>query len=993
MAHESDGMNLRRVGLTLAAVSALAAIGVVVWAAAFRAPAPSGPTAEPLVNPLPGGVGDAEETAAASPEPERLGDLVQSAEDAELQFFDPEDESLRGKMTFARLDPQPNGRFYAERPEAWLLLGNGTSARITAAETNFRMPAGSGEPESGRFTGDVRVEVHRGRLETDEAQSASEAAATFLMDELHFDAALGQVRTTSEVRVLARGVEGSFSGLEAVIDEVGRRLSHLSTRGGGWLERTRVSEAADGGEEDAGAARERDGDAAEDLYLARFDGGVTVEQGASSVRSDQLELWARLVGGGLPEDALGEFLTVSGGGASAGGGDREDDAAGDAPAAIRWEGRLVVRPLDEAPEPLERDALAGRFSSPSTGLVEIVDGASGAEATCASATYGATSRRLTLTGPGSTGVAFRAPETGELVCGRMEIDLTTGRVVMPGAGELRAASPDARAAARTVSWQRGASADLATSGEHVDLSGRWPIERAVFEGGATAREGEAEVTGERLEAVFARVEGGEGTLERVVVEGSARATAPDAGAGRPGRLLGERITVDFRRRGGAGDAGGWSITPTTVLVEGRALAERGLDRGGEGIEAEILRARLGHDPTTDELRVERLEAELDVLVRGAGGEEALAETVTADPLRGVYDLVGEPVTLRRGGAAVTGGSMRIDEIQERLTVFGAGELTHRERGEEAAGYRNVAVAWAGTMVFDGVMERAEFTGDVVVVGEPDELTRDTLRGERIVVDVALGDESSAGAAAAFRRAQVIGEVEERGEGRTAQVETRRFRLDPESESGRRLEFLAYLDGPTLIADAATDTLMAPASGRLLFEDRRGASDGGEIDREGMSTRGTTLFEWEGAARFDRGRGEAVMSRVVRLRQKPLGEDRVTELECERLEAKFAIPRGDGEAEASGGEASLGSRAALGAQLTTARASGAVYARQGDRELIADHLEFDALAGVAQAWANEGNLVTIFDAARAIPLTGSVLRWDLERDRIEWRGAGTTSAPR
>jgi|GEM_PF-1728653 len=526
MAHESDGMNLRRVGLTLAAVSALAAIGVVVWAAAFRAPAPSGPTAEPLVNPLPGGVGDAEETAAASPEPERLGDLVQSAEDAELQFFDPEDESLRGKMTFARLDPQPNGRFYAERPEAWLLLGNGTSARITAAETNFRMPAGSGEPESGRFTGDVRVEVHRGRLETDEAQSASEAAATFLMDELHFDAALGQVRTTSEVRVLARGVEGSFSGLEAVIDEVGRRLSHLSTRGGGWLERTRVSEAADGGEEDAGAARERDGDAAEDLYLARFDGGVTVEQGASSVRSDQLELWARLVGGGLPEDALGEFLTVSGGGASAGGGDREDDAAGDAPAAIRWEGRLVVRPLDESPEPLERDALAGRFSSPSTGLVEIVDGASGAEATCASATYGATSRRLTLTGPGSTGVAFRAPETGELVCGRMEIDLTTGRVVMPGAGELRAASPDARAAARTVSWQRGASADLATSGEHVDLSGRWPIERAVFEGGATAREGEAEVTGERLEAVFARVEGGEGTLERVVVEPARR---------RPGR--------------------------------------------------------------------------------------------------------------------------------------------------------------------------------------------------------------------------------------------------------------------------------------------------------------------------------------------------------------------------------------------------------------------------------------------------------------------------
>ncbi len=310
-------------------------------------------------------------------------------------------------------------------------------------------------------------------------------------------------------------------------------------------------------------------------------------------------------------------------------------------------------------------------------------------------------------------------------------------------------------------------------------------------------------------------------------------------------------------------------------------------------------------------------------------------------------------------------------------------MNYREDRDHAVGYERVTVAWAGTMTFDGVMEQAEFVGDCVVVAEPDNLTRDTLRGERIIVEVELDEteNSSQEAASAFRRAIIIGEVEELGSGRTAQVESRRYRADPESDSGVALEFLAYLDGPTLIADAATNTLMSPANGRLLFEDRRGSDD----TREGLATRGTTLFEWDGAARFDRASGQAVMTRNVRLRQKAPGDSPVTELECERLDASFALPAG----EAGAGE----DRAALRAQLTRARASGAVYAQQGSRELIADRLEYDTEAGVAQAWANEGNLVTIYDAARPIPLTGSVLRWDLLRDRIEWRDAGTTTAPR
>lgn len=958
-----DGSNTRRIGLALAAVAALIAIGVIIWAALFRSPASSAPVAE-IAPPPEFTPSDAER----APEPENLSDLIGPSQDAELQFFDPEDESLRLYMTFARLDPQPNGRYFAEEPEAWLFLRNGLSAQVTAKETSFRAPAG-GEPESGRFSGEVRIAMHRGRLDTDVARRASVPVTTLEMDELHFDAALGQLRTASNVDVQASGVVGAFEGLELVIDEPAKRLSHLSTRGGGWLQQVESADTpADPAEDGDDAGVDDAQPTRADYYAAMFDGGVRIESGDRSIEADQIDIWAALIGGALPADAIGGFLASAGGGSGDAASDR-DDSATPSHAVLRWSGRLVVEPEDERPEQLEDDALAARLSSPASGVVELDDPASGFAATAASAFYRATTRRFSLAGSGGSGVSVRAKGLGEAACGRFDVDLSTGVAEMPGPGELRA-EPDAsddRRTQRVIAWQRGATMDLASRGEHIDLSGEWPLESATFRGGVTAREGEAEVAGETLVATFERsARTGEGELSQVVVSGSARAVAPGQG-----RVLGERLTVEFSTRAADG-----ALTPTTVRAEGRALAQR----AEESIEAEVLVATIGRDPMDDGLRIEHLDADLGVIVRGDGGEEVLADSLDADPLRGVYDLVGEPVTLRRGTAAVTGGSMRIDEIQERLTVFGAGELTYRAEGDIDSGYRNVTVAWAGTMTFDGVMERAEFVGDCVVVAEPDELTRDTLRGERIIVDVELDQSagSSADATSAFRRAQVIGEVEETGSGRTAQVESRRYRAAPESESGVALDFLAFLDGPTLIADAGTDSLMAPAAGRLLFEDRRADGDA----RDGVSTRGTTLFEWEGAARFDRGSGEAVMTRAVRLRQKPPGEERVTELECERLDAAFAIPNGDGP-----------DRAALRAQLTRARATGAVYARQGERELIADRLEFDAEGGVAQAWANEGNLVTIYDPSRPIPLTGSVLRWDLLRDRIEWRGAGTTTAPR
>ncbi len=458
-----------------------------------------------------------------------------------------------------------------------------------------------------------------------------------------------------------RGVEGSFTGLELVIDEPAKRLSHLSTRAGGWLRQKESPErtAQELVKPDAGGEAGPGAEAREDFYAARLDGGVRIESGAKVLTADQLDVWAALLGGELPEGSIAGFIADASGESAP----REAGTAGQPRqmATLRWEGRLVVEPADERPEELAGDALAGRFSSPASGVVDMTDPDSGFSATAASMLYRATSRRFALTGAGGAGVNIRVAGVGQAMSGRFDVDLTTGVASMPGAGELRAdATPgDPRRTERVIEWTRGATMQLATAGDQVDLSGRWPLESATFEGTVTAREGEASVAGESLTAEFARsARSGAAELTRVIVAGDARAVSPGQG-----RLLGQRLTVDFSTRPADG-----ALTPTTILAEGRALAER----GEEGIEAEILTATLGRDPLNDELRIEHLDARLDVLVRGKGGEEALADSLTADPLRGVYDLIGEPVTLRRGTAAVTGDSMRIDEIEQRLTVFGKG---------------------------------------------------------------------------------------------------------------------------------------------------------------------------------------------------------------------------------------------------------------------------------------------------------------------------------
>ena len=74
-----------------------------------------------------------------------------------------------------------------------------------------------------------------------------------------------------------------------------------------------------------------------------------------------------------------------------------------------------------------------------------------------------------------------------------------------------------------------------------------------------------------------------------------------------------------------------------------------------------------------------------------------------------------------------------------------------------------------------------------------------------------------------------------------------------------------------------------------------------------------------------------------------------------------------------------------AELVRVIARNAVYARSGGpngRELIADVVDYDAVSGIAEAWANDDNRITLFERARATPIVARRLIWDTVRDRID-----------
>ncbi len=972
--------------MRLAAVAILAVVSVVMVIAGMRQGAGSGGAVPVMPAPTPAPAG----SVALPQQGGAVQDLMALADEGVVTGVDPATGRLRYRLTYESLDPLERGVFRMTRPRAWIFQRE-RLFEISAERGRLLWPARDREPESGHLEGAVTVVV-RPRAPGDEDRSGPEspasdapAEATLRTDALSFDTTFGEARTDGLVTIIGPGLDIGGDGLTVRISEDrARPVSLLRVERGGRF-------AYDPALASPGAARATDpagsrrpgattDEPVSSYYRASATGGVVARIGSRVLEGEEVLAWARLLDGRLTSGALEEARAPDAASSSS---PDSGPRPGEKIEAV-WSGALELRAVLDRPTELAHDDLFLRAQSPSGQSVLVRDdseGSGGGSVRAVTMEYAGSRRAIALYGVGPIGVTITAPELLELIAGRAEVDLTSGLGAIPGPGLARAIGRtdrpgQTRDSAREIRWSDRADFRVA-----LPTSGAGPAraEEVSFTGRVEARDGDATLAGEFVRLVLDRPRtappGSEAiALRRLVVEGDARA-ADESG----GRIEAEALDVLFTEREG-------SETPIPVIATARG--EVRASREGDSIGAGLLEARLAQNED-GRIVIETIEARLGVDVRseretGAGREliEARADRLNASDRATVVELLGEPATINRTArgesASVSGNSMRLASTPEDrgLSVFGPGSATYSSRRATPDGsgaYDRVQVDWGSGMVFDDRAGRAEAIGEVLASADLGDLERHVVRADRLTVTLTEPSPET-GRALSHALAESDGST-------PVKVELRRYA--PPAEADPRalpvLEGLAYLEGPSVEIDAPARRLTVTGAGLLLLEDRRPQDPSGGARQEGGpliagGSRGTTLMTWTGALSFDQPAGRGVLTQGVAVKHRHPGDERLVEVRCERLTARF---------EAGDPEAPEGALA-----LTGVDAEGGVLAVHGDRQLVCDRLTYDRARGVVLAFASPGNRVTVVDEAKGQHFVAESVELDLIGDALRAVGGST-----
>lgn len=975
--------NGRRIGLLAAALLSVL-IGAVLLYAVVLAPdenLASRPALEDVD--LPDSV-DIDDTSSRD-----IRDIVQASEEGRIELY-AEDGEISQVVLYDRFEPLAEGRFRITNPRATAYLDDGRIVELSAERAEIVQRQQGREPESGRFEGDVQAHLFSSSEQSTAAGDIPEVS--LFTDRLAFDTAIGEIRSDAPIRIESPAVRFAGEGLTLLFSEQERRLLYLRIDTGDHLtvNPQRATASADSAEEPAPAgpvAHHEFGPLAAtppapraeriDLYRAALTGPVTLTSGPRTVRADRLEFWTRLVGGNLAPDAILPIdpdpePRVAHGPALASAQPESDSPAITDRITLEWDGPLELRPLESESPELARDDLFVRFSSPQSGLVRLIDDDLDAAGQCVSLDYGFRSRLVTLAGLGPQSVSMTLADRARFDTGRLELDLAGRRILAPTPGLVTAigasANIDRRDASgdappRDIAWTGGMEFSLV-----IDDSGEIVPDQAVFSRDVRARDADASVEGERLTVSFRPSATGGPSLSRVIVEGDAVASSSSSGRVAADRL---DLTLDEPLDGGIG-------APKIATAAGNVRATR----DDQTLRAELAELIFAPRSSSSDARIERFTADLGVSVRIGEGDQAIearAERISAFENATKVDLVGEPATIRRGAAQLSAGAIRLDSNQRSLTVFGPGEILYRaDSPDRALGYDVLSARWQSSMTFDDRTGVAEFAGDALAAADLGETARDTATGERLIVELTpfdpiAEDSASPSPERELIRATLHSAIEEGVGDEIAELQSRRYRRDPASETGLELERLVYLSGERIVAEASEDALRVPGGGKLLIDDRTTDADNAvALDPSEPTVRGATMFQWDGSLLLSRATGQALLKDRVRMRHRPLDATDVASLECERIEAEFSLDL---------------------TKLIRAEATGAVYAAQGTRQIVADAVSYDAQRATATATANPGSTVTLFDDAVSAPLTAEAVLWDLKEGTIRALGSGPVRTDR
>lgn len=640
---------------------------------------------------------------------------------------------------------------------------------------------------------------------------------------------------------------------------------------------------------------------------------------------------------------------------------------------MTWDGPLVVRPIED-PEStaLSSEQLAFTFSDEERVIFDAPS--QGFQGTVDTLSYGATSATLTLQGSGDHPITLSADQAGTLHAQQLTSNLDTGIITIDSAGRLESiqATDEPRA---QIDWMKSARFSLAQN-ESGELTSR--LKAARFEGSVLGTRADAVIRAESLRADLNTDRTIETALESLELKlGSMQSDS--------GTLAADAMVISFaplRNESG--------VTPTKLEAVGEVL---GISSDGR-VETEALEAFLMRE-MNGQTRIRRAYAIGKTKFLGENETTAEGHRIDLDSDEDTIHILSEGSELAKagqGGSVIQGRNILINTRSRSILVNGAGVFDHdiaAEGMQSGLAGGHLRVTWEESMRFDDALGSIECSGEVVAVSTPDAYTLDTLKADRLEIDLTpapgTGQISNPDLASADEPEREL--IEARAFGRAvpgadsipASVESRTY--DPANPE--RAVGVMYLEGSQLIADNRSQVLRVPTKGMLVLMDRSEDEPGGQpADSTSVmpntSGPGLTRMTWLGSMILDRASGNALVLEEVNIRHKSLTTGRVSQLGCNQLEAAFT------------GSTSADPAAPI--TMQSAEASGRVRFTDLQRTLLSDHAIYDAAAETMFAFADDDRLVTLRDASEPTPISAKTLLWDLRRDLVEIDAPSPVRAP-
>lgn len=1017
------GISIKRLGLIAAALLALVFITVIVVSMKMGSGSPQ-KSNDPFFA-----------------DPDDIADIEQTQSGGSM-FVTMVDQSdptrVSSTLQAERFEPIGEGRRRLDQPESWIYMKDGRALRVNADFATMLMPDPNQAPESGTLEGNIVIRAYDSTpAPGTPPPSTQEPTLTARFDDaLEFERRYLRMRTPGRFEIESKSVDFSGTDLTVILNDLRNRIELIDVMHGDRLVihtdsiqnrdsetsevappdqpeptelaandtpkttptgnasgTTEAEDPAQAGSTDDVQTTQSTPEPDIERYRVSFESEIVAQvAGSGQVNADNMTLWAAIIDGQLPEDAIRRVALAQNGTpeesepepaepestpssqtAPAGTPRTSTNASTANPSTvtetdpgglvITWSGPMRVRPIDDqVPDQLIQDHLALRLESNEGSGISMAAPERGFTGQAKHLTYYATRAIVDLVGEQTDQgiVRLGVEDSGTLYAESLNADLTSGLIKLKRRGSITTKADDPAETA-SVQWKNNAEIKFAID-EQGALTQR--LERASFEGAAIAEQ--------KGNSIGARII--EASLDPALPPASAlrtlRLTEGVISSADKQMLTGRDLTIDFEP-----SADGVSPPrPVRVSSVGSSM--------GRNAEA-MLRANEMHATlvrvSDGSTRIKTARAEGSVSYRDNKRTTANANALEADGLNEIITLTGPGTKVTQAGSTIAGEHITLRAKRRSIEVLGPGTFEHDvalNKSEHAMPGQlgQVNARWDTSMRFEDTLGTIECNGGVRVISTPDALTRDTLKADRITINLTPMPttdrvESTPSPERQLISARAAGRAEQGKQPEPASIESRSYSPNnPELAIG-----ILYLEGAQILADNQKQTLTVPGSGTLLVLDRETKERPQPSDTT-LDGSGLTKFTWASRMQLDRIAGKGVFTGTVKVDHKSLTSNRIATLETDTLTAEFAIADPDATPE----QIRTSSNA-----LRHATAEGHVRFRYEGRELLSDTAHYDAIADSLFASTINNNLVTLYDSKSTTPFSARTMLWNLKTDQLQF----------